>query len=557
MTNRDFEQLAQDNHLILEGGNVGTWVWNVQTGETRFNEAWANIIGYTLSEISPVSIETWMSFAHEEDLELSNQKLQEHFTGKTEQYVCEARMRHKQGHLVKVLDKGKVFTWDKDGNPEWMYGIHVDITEQWEKEKEIERLKQKLELFTDNLPGFVYQYKIDSQGNASFPFASAKVEEIYGCKPEQIIEDASIVMDVLSPKDRHRVENSISKSMQYSQDWNASYRVNHPQKGEIWVEGKSTPQKMEDGSVIWHGYLHDVTEEMRQREQLKLMSAVFSATNQSVMIADSSARITDVNKAFEHLTGYSKEEVVGNNPSMLSSGRQPKSFYQAMWAEITQTGHWKGELWNRKKSGEAFPQLLTIDALMGEDGEITHYIGVSNDISELIAKQDKLEGLVHEDPLTGLLNRRALDRELEELISSEAYREDKEHLSAVLYFDLDNFKSLNDHVGHAAGDDFLVELAVLLKSELRESDVLSRVGGDEFVAVINGVKSKTFIDEIVKRFEDATQKLAKQYKSPKPVGVSIGVAYYPVDAKTSKALLELADQRMYAIKKAHKTELTE
>ncbi|WP_113906815.1 GGDEF domain-containing protein [Aliidiomarina celeris] len=540
--------LKSDNSLILSGGNVGTWVWNVQTGETRFNEAWANIVGYTLDEISPVSIEIWMKFVYEEDLEISNQKLQDYFTGKTDQYVCEARMRHKNGHLVKVLDKGKVFTWDQDGNPEWMYGIHVDITEQWEKEKEIARLKEKLELFADNLPGFVFQYKIDKDGHASFPFASAMVEEIYGCTPEQITQDAQIVMEVLSPKDRPAVEQSIIKSMESLEDWIASYRVLHPTKGEIWVEGKSTPRRQEDGSIIWHGYLHEVTHEMRQREQLKLMSAVFLATNQAVMITDSEGNITDVNEAFETSTGYRKEDVLGKTPSILSSGRQSKSFYQAMWQQLAETGHWRGELWNRKKSGEAYPQLLTIDTLYNDDHEISHYIGVSSDISELIAKQDHLEGLVNQDPLTGLLNRRALEKELEHVVNTET----NTHMTAVIYFDLDNFKSLNDHVGHRAGDEFLVELATKLKSELREKDVLSRVGGDEFVGVLRGVKSKTFIEDLVRRFETSTRQLAGKYNSPKPVGVSIGVAYFPVDATTSKALLELADQRMYRVKSAHK-----
>lgn len=533
---------------ILECGDAGIWLWNVQTGETVFNEKWAKIIGFCLADLQPVSIETWLNHAHPDDLPRSQALLEAHFNGLSERYICEARMKHKNGHWVKVLDKGQVKSWDKHGKPEWMFGVHIDITEQWQKECEVESLHNKLQRFTDNLPGFVYQHVIDKYDNESFPFASSKVKDIYGCSAEQILQNAELAMQAVHPDDLQRVEQSIADSKTNLTQWHQVYRINHPIKGVIWVEGKSSPIAQSDGCIEWNGYLEDVTDEVKRNEKIKLLTAVFSTTSRGILITTPEPKIVDVNPAFERITGYKKEDVVGKSPATLSAKQQPAEFYAAMWKELLLSGRWQGEVWNKRKSGEVFPEMLSIDALYDEAGCVSHYIGAFDDISSVVEKRQFLTELVNQDPLTKLLNRRGLDIQL------HAFMQDKQGTQpfAIIYIDLDNFKLVNDTFGHEQGDNLLITISEQLLLQLREQDILARIGGDEFVVILPSLSSLKLCNEVAMRCTEAVKRAAKKYHTPYPVSVSYGISLYPINGNSIKALLQHADEMMYKMKQQHK-----
>lgn len=543
-------QLGLDTaQLILDSGDVGIWLWNVQTGETIFNDKWANIIGYSLQELQPVSIETWLSFAHPDDLPKSEQLLSAHFKGESERYVCEVRMKHKRGYWVKVLDKGQVQTWDKNGNPEWMIGIHIDITEQWQKEREIEFLHQELKKFTDNLPGFVYQYVIDNKDEAFFPFATSKVSDIYGCSPKDIESSADKVMQAIHQDDLERIVLSIEHSRAELTDWCEVFRVNHPKKGQIWISAKSSPIARADGSVEWNGYSEDVTEEVKSNERIKLLTAVFSTTSRGILITTAESVIVDVNPAFEQITGFKKHEVIGKKTSILSANKQSDEFYQQMWAELLDKGCWQGEVWNKRKSGEVFPEQLSIDALYDENGLVTHYIGAFDDISSAVEKRKLLNELVNQDPLTKLLNRRGLDIQLR-AFSQRTPAEQNQF--ALIYLDLDNFKLVNDTFGHQQGDNLLLDISQQLRLQMRDKDVLSRIGGDEFVIVLPSLTQANLCHDIALRCQQAIKKVAQGYETAQPVSASFGISLYPDDGKNAKELLANADEQMYKMKLALK-----
>ncbi len=535
--------------LILDSGDAGVWLWNVQTGETIFNDKWAEIIGYTLQELLPVSIETWLSFAHPDDLSKSEQLLNAHFKGDSKRYICEARMKHKQGHWVKVLDKGQVQSWDENGNPEWMLGVHIDITEQWLKEREIEFLHAKLQKFTDNLPGFVYQYVVEKDGTAYFPFASSKVFKIYGCTADDIKNSADLIMQTIHPDDLERVVKSIEKSRVELSDWHEVYRVNHPTKGVIWVEGKSSPIARANGSVEWNGYSEDVTEEVKSNEKIQLLTAVFSTTSRGILITTSEPKIVDVNPAFEQITGFCKAEVLDKNPSILSAKQQPTEFFELMWESLIHNGRWQGEIWNKRKTGEVFPELLTIDAMYDEHGQVSHYIGAFDDISQAVEKRQLLDELVNQDPLTKLLNRRGLDIQLHSF-SHHAANEGNQF--SLIYVDLDNFKLVNDTFGHEQGDNLLLEISEQLSLQLRDKDILARIGGDEFVIVLPTLAKLSVCQDIAGRCQKAVEGVAKRYATKVPVSASFGIALYPEDGKNAKELLATADEQMYKMKLKHK-----
>lgn len=263
----DEERNALQN--ILWGTAAGTWLWNVQTGETRFNERWAEMVGYRLEDISPTTIDTWMNFCHEEDLEQSETALEAHFAGLRDGYDIEARMRHRDGHWVWVHDRGRVVSRDEQGNPLWMAGTHSDITQRKRAELRAAEIMEQMRKHAALIPGVLYQFWQHPDGRYAFPYASDGIREIYGVTPEAVEQDAGPVFATLDPEDLPQVADSIARSERELTTWRASYRVNHPDKGQIWVEGIATPERLDDGSTMWHGYLRDISEDYATQRQLE------------------------------------------------------------------------------------------------------------------------------------------------------------------------------------------------------------------------------------------------------------------------------------------------
>jgi len=546
MTPEFHTSLPEDRlaEYLLQGAGIGTWVWNLQTGETRFNETWAQIVGYTLAELQPTTIATLRGLAHEDDLAATEEALQRHFAGEREQYQSEFRMRHKAGHWVRVLDRGQVLIRDAEGKPLWMFGSHLDITDRWQLEQQHTELLNRLNRLLVHLPGYLYQFRLRPDGSSHFPFSTNAIERVYGCSPADVEHDATPVFQVLHPGDFARISESIAVSANALTEWHERFRVNHPTRGLIWVEGNATPERESDGSILWHGYLRDVTNEQSQREQLQLASKVF-ASSQEGIITDAQNLIVDVNEAFERITGFSRQEIIGKSPSVLSSGRQPSEFYRDMWAQLNSHGRWQGEIWNRRHSGEVYAELLSLDAVRGEDGKVSNYIAIFTDISQLKAHQNELDRIAHYDVLTGLPNRRLLD---DRLAMAIAHARRREELLAVCFLDLDNFKRVNDTYGHEVGDKVLMETAQGIRSVLRAHDTVARIGGDEFVLLLTGLQSRSRIIELMQRvLEMARQPLEIDGKTIS-LSASAGVVIFPDIDLSADELLRYADQAMYRAK---------
>jgi diguanylate cyclase (GGDEF)-like protein/PAS domain S-box-containing protein len=530
---------------LLQGAGIGTWVWNVQTGETRFNDTWAQIVGYSLAELQPTTVDTWTRLTHEDDLRLCFDALQQHFSGELSEYSVEFRMRHKAGHWVRVLVRGQVLIHDEQGQSLWMFGSHLDITDRWLLEQQHTELLGRLNRLFVHLPGYLYQYRLRPDGSSHFPFATAAIERVYGCSPVDVEHDAEPVFQVLHPADFARVSESIAVSANALTEWHEHYRVNHPNRGLIWVEGNATPEREADGSILWHGYLRDVTNEQLQREQLQLASKVFASSQEGIIITDADNLIVDVNDAFVRITGYSREEMLGRSPALLSSGRQPCEFYEDMWAQLNSHGRWQGEIWNRRRSGEVYAELLSIDAVHGEDGKVSNYIAIFTDISQLKAHQNELDRIAHYDVLTGLPNRRLLD---DRLAMAIAHARRREELLAVCFLDLDNFKGVNDTWGHEVGDKVLMETAQGIRSVLRAHDTVARIGGDEFVLLLTELKSRARIIEVMQRVLEMARRPMDIDGKTIALSASAGVAIYPEIDLSADELLRYADQAMYRAK---------
>ncbi len=295
--------------------------------------------------------------------------------------------------------------------------------------------------------------------------------------------------------------------------------------------------------------LVDITERKRTEEQLRLAASVFAHSQEGILISDADNRIIDINPAFTHLTGYTREDVIGENPRILSSGRQSPEFYAEMWRSITAEGEWQGEIWNRRKSGGEFAELLSIVAVKDDADRLQHYVGAFTDITVLKQHEEDLDRIAHYDVLTSVPNRRLLRDRLEQAIA-RARRLGKN--LAVCYLDLDGFKPINDQFGHEGGDRMLVEIAHRLQLMLRADDTISRLGGDEFVLLWNDVGEET---DCVQALERVLAKVSEPMMlggEPVSVSASIGVTLYPDDNVDADNLLRHADHAMYSAKQLGK-----
>ncbi len=298
-------------------------------------------------------------------------------------------------------------------------------------------------------------------------------------------------------------------------------------------------------SKLFTIYAWEITEQKRYEEQLLLMASVFENSLEGITITDPEGNIEKVNPGFAAITGYSAEEVIGRNPRILKSDRHDEIFYKSMWESIISTGEWHGEIWNRRKSGEVYPEWLSITAIRNYQGEVSHFVAVFHDISELKHNEEKLEFQAFHDALTELPNRILFNDRLETAIAHAKRNEQK---LAVLFMDLDDFKHVNDSLGHYAGDLLLQEVAKRLKTCSREEDTVARMGGDEFTMIIQEVTDDRIPVEVANRVLNRISEEFVILGNELYLGASIGITIYPLDGEDCETLTKNADLAMYKAK---------
>lgn len=285
-------------------------------------------------------------------------------------------------------------------------------------------------------------------------------------------------------------------------------------------------------------------------EKLRRAANVFTYAREGIMITDREANIVEVNHAFTTITGYSREEVLGKNPRMLSSGRQDRAFYVALWHDLQTKDSWSGELWNQHKDGHLFAEMLTISVIRDEQGDITNCIGLFSDITAVKEYQSQLEHIAHYDALTGQPNRLLLADRLQQAMLQANRRGQS---LAVTYLDLDGFKTVNDTHGHQIGDQLLIALAKRMSEALREGDTLARMGGDEFVAILVDLPDTESSTPILNRLLEAAAQPMQVGEFTLQVSASVGVSFHPQeDEIDADQLIRQADQAMYQAKQSGK-----
>ncbi|MDH5638760.1 MAG: diguanylate cyclase [Nitrospinota bacterium] len=317
---------------------------------------------------------------------------------------------------------------------------------------------------------------------------------------------------------------------------------------KFWARltGKALDISAPASGAVW--IIDDITERRRADEKIQLATTVFDNISEGIIITNNQGNIQFVNPAFTQVTGYDPVDVIGKPPSVLQSGKHDKEFYHDMWQRLVDRGSWQGEIWNRRKSGEIFAEWLSITAMKNTHGETTNYAGIFNDITYKKENEELVRHLAFHDPLTQLPNRRMFLERME--IELSHAKRDKE-LAAVMFMDLDNFKDINDTYGHNAGDFVLQAAAERISSCLRESDSVSRFGGDEFTVLTPKIRTPDDAGAIARKIIEALMGAQVNLGQGKTVNIqtSMGISVFPDDGHTSEDLLNKADRAMYFAKK--------
>ncbi len=414
------------------------------------------------------------------------------------------------------------------------------------KYKNIEANFTKTRNLLKNLPGFLYQYQLFENGTSFFPFLSSGVEEVYGYSLDEISKKPSIMWDIIHPEDFLKVTETTIKSSETMCLWFQRFRIINPTKGIRWVEGRATPQQMPDGSVLWSGYINDDTELQKSKEEAELATYVYNNSQEGIIIADKNWRVKTINPAFLDMTGFEKNEVANKRFNLFCKEFISKAFLLKLKKEIILNGKWHGEVSFKKKDKTTFEMLLSIDSVKIKDtNQISHYVVVVTDISPIKEHQKKLELLANYDPLTNLPNRRLLSEKLENSLEHSNKINQK---LALCFIDLDNFKPINDKYGHDVGDEFLRKLAKSFLDSVRPHDTVSRIGGDEFIIILNNIDTSTQLQSMLERFSDICSAPYKIGNLTVQASASIGVVVYPTVKGSADELLRFADQSMYKAK---------
>ncbi len=426
------------------------------------------------------------------------------------------------------------------GAPAYVLGLH-DITDR----KQAEIALQKSEALFQTLARLspVGIFKTDQQGDCDY--VNQRWCDISGLSTEEAIGKGWLL--AVFNADRQRVQQEWQHATLTQTPFKSQYRFQHRNGPIRWVIGLATPEYDNVRHFLGYvGTVTDITEIKRNEDHLHQAAAVFESTREGVMITDADRRIQRVNRAYTEITGYSQLESLDQLPSMLRSGRHDQAFYTEMWEEIVRTGHWQGEIWNRRKSGEIYPELLSISTVKNQEGNICNYVGVFADITKLKASEKELEFLAHHDPLTNLPNRLLFMSRLQHGIA-QAQRQNSQ--LAVLMLDLDRFKDVNDSFGHLAGDDLLQAVAEQLIARLRAADTVCRLGGDEFVILLEDMNHPTAAANIANDMIALINQPWRLYNGNEVrIGVSIGIALFPEHGSAAGELVQRADTALYEAK---------
>jgi len=556
----------------LNAAHQGWFDFNVKHNECLVSDKVPLLLGYKPSEFIS-NFQEWKNNIHSEDRDIFlnsfNQCIE---TGRS--IDIEYRRKAKDGSWLWIHTTGEIVERCTNNTPQRLIGIHTDVSERKRSEQVLRVLAEGGAIEDGDIFQLMVKQLASAQ-NVRYVFIAlvapddmdtAETITVWG--GDNYIENLSYALEE-SP-----CQNVIQQGVCFYPEHIQQLFPNDQLLTDIGAESYlGVPLKnskneviglvvvIDDKPMVEKSFTITLLESLAARaaieleriesdKKMQLSAKVFNDAHEAIIITDTTGSIIEINPTFCEITGYERTEVLGKNPSILSSGKQSREFYQEMWQSITEQGHWRGEVWNRKKNGEVYAELLTISSIQDEHTHnTTHYVGLFSDITKSKEQQSTLELMAHYDVLTQLPNR-VLFADRFSLAIAHSTR--SATLLAVCFLDLDNFKPINDNHGHNVGDQLLVEVAQRIVASIRGVDTVSRQGGDEFTLLLNDIESYEQCEHTVKRILYALAQPFLIGDYVHNITASIGVTLYPDDNEDIDTLIRHADNAMYQAKQSGK-----
>ncbi len=510
------------------------------------------LTGYEAESMLSNHSTDWEEITHPEDRKRVRKTI-DHAVSTGQRFVTEYRIISAAGKIRWVSERGCPL-YNEQGEIEAIEGFLQDISRLKFSELAAHAAEERFRSIFENAIHGIYQ----TSASGIYLNINPALSRIYGYdSADDLFKGISNINNQLYV-DPGKRDEFIDLMKLHGQVQNFEARVYRKNGEIIWISENAREVRQPDGTLLYYeGTVENITVRKMMETELRISATAFE-THESLMITDTNRVILRVNEAFTRTTGYTAEEVIGQTPNILRSGRHEANFYQEAWDIICQTGTWQGEIWDRRKNGEIYPKWLTISAVKGDNGEVTHYVGSHLDITERKVAEEKIQHLAFYDPLTHLPNRRLLMDRLQQAQASSA-RLSRE--GALLFIDLDNFKKLNDTLGHGIGDLLLQQVAERLTSCVREVDTVARLGGDEFVVLLEclseqvseaSAQTETIGEKIIAALNQPYQLESYEYHCT----ASLGATLFNGNMLDTDELMKQADIAMYQSKKAGRNTLS-
>lgn len=521
--------------LALGGLGAGVTDWNIVTGEARYSHQWHDMLGYVQGEI-PLHADEWMKRIHPDDMPQLQASMALLFSGEIPTAQLEFRMRCKDGRWKWVLGHALIVSRDAAGQPLRLIGVNLDI----DNRKRAETVRDALfEAIGDAGVGLF------ALNQGRMVFSNATMSELTGYTQEELLAFQNVIDAGVHPDEQERIHRLYEQRLNGSkagikQESRLLTRDGASRDIEIAVTGMP-----ENSDFQLIGLITDITARKSIEEDLRLALMVYEHSSEAMSVTSANGRIITVNPAFLRITGYTFEEVVGR--STRSFGIDP-SVFKVIKKDIDTLGHWEGEILNRRKDGDIYPVTISINTIFDHQHQPYRYVTLFSDITNRKQAEALIWRQANFDGLTQLANRSMFH----ERVGQETRKANRTNTRlALLFIDLDHFKEVNDTLGHDTGDHLLLEVAHRLMACVRETDVVGRLGGDEFTVLLTGL-SESGSDIIVERIaSDIIDTLAGVFKlgnNEVYVSASVGITFYPNDAHDIEGLFRNADQAMYLSK---------
>ncbi len=614
---RHFERQAQLLSLAIDSTAAGIWDWDTHSDTLYLSHNLKQLIGY--GRYFPDSLHAWQARIHPEDRSMVQAALQAVLSGQDANYRVEFRIQHHDGHWLWLLSHGKL-TRTPDGQPHRLTGLDLDITERRQTEDALRAAHARYTLATQAGRVGIWEWHF-ATGELHL---DTHLKNLLGYQDDEIKDNIKEWLHSIHPDDVHAVKADLAACQNGQKShYKATVRLLHKSGDIRWIFLQGQVINDVGHPVRLIGTCTDVTERVkaeiavqeiqidledrvrertvellrtndllrrqiaeRQRAErdLYLAAIAFENTLDGIAITAIDGTVLAINRAFTFITGFTAAETIGHKQPLLDRTRQSDSeLHDRILHEVAAKGHWQGELWKYRKDGKLYPESLTLIAVTDAAGTLTHYVKVFSDTSERKRHQDQLKFLAHHDPLTRLPNRRSLQDHLQQTLATA------QQMVGLLFIDLDNFKTINDSLGHTKGDHLLRKVSQRLRTCVRKTDLLARLGGDEFVVVMDGLQTAHEAAQIARNLLQAFAKpftLADETAFPitQPVPsitvsaaqltapsnpptfepesecypkdklqfymtISIGISCYPQDGQDAHTLLKNADTALYQAKR--------